>query len=116
LVDHHGNECWLTDLLFIVDPRFPVGDPRHDVASDINRHRTDSGLVGGSGQWDPGKARLQINGVVYGRFSTKGGREPHCALCESGDIIPPWKRFKDSAYGRSWWKFLLMRFRAMMKP
>jgi hypothetical protein len=98
LIDHHGNECWITDLLFIVDSRFPQGDPRHEIANEVNRHRTDDGVVGGSGRWDPGKSHLQIDGTVYGRFQTKRGRAPHCALCEGGDMISIEERFIDSIY------------------
>jgi len=98
LIDHHGNECWWTDLLFIIDPRFPIGDPRHDVASEVNRHRTDDDVIGGSGKWDPSKSQLQIDGIVYRKHKTNGGRIPTCTLCEGGDMIPPSERFRDSTY------------------
>jgi hypothetical protein len=97
-VDHHNNECWWTDLLFITDPSFPVGHPRHEVAARINRHRTEAGVIGGSGQWDPGKGFIQIEGKLYRKFKTKGGKEPHCELCENGDMIPSSERFYDSTY------------------
>ena len=51
-----------------------------------------------SGRWDPGKSHLQIDGTVYGRFQTKRGRAPHCALCEGGDMISIEERFIDSIY------------------
>lgn len=99
--DHLNNTCWWTILLFVVDPRYPVGDYRHSVAEQVNRHREnkDSGIFCGSGKWDPGKSRLQIDGNLYGRFKTKGGKEPHCELCENGDMIQ--QRFYDSVYGKT---------------
>ena len=97
-LDYRGNLCWWTDLLFIVDPRFPVGDVHHLVAAEVHRHRTDEGIIGGSGRWDPSKARLQINGSLYARFKTKGMRAPRCELCENGDMILPSERFFDSVY------------------
>lgn len=99
-IDHQGNECWWTDLLFITDPCYKVGDPRHNVVREANRHRTETGVIGGSGKWDAAKAYVQIDGRVYGHFKTKGGREPHCALCEGGDRIPPEERYWDSKYGK----------------
>ena len=98
LIDQHGNECWWTDLLFVNDPNFPEGDHRHNVVREANRHRTDTDVIGGSGKWDPGKAYIQINGKIYGKFRTRGGREPHCALCEGGDMISLEKRFHNSIY------------------
>ena len=98
LLDWHQNECWWTDLLFITDSRFDVGDVRHDVVREANRHKTDSGVICGSGKWDAGKAYVQIDGKVYGKFKTKGGRPAHCALCEGGDLIPPEQRYQDSEY------------------
>ena len=98
LIDHNGKECWWTDLLFVVDPRYLAGDYRREVARKVNRHRSDDGTICGSGKWDPGKARLQIDGIMYARYETKGGRSPHCELCEGGDCIPVEKRFFNSEY------------------
>src|ERR1700686_4843087 len=50
--DHHGNVCVWNDSLFVLDDSFPVGDKRHQVAL-AHRHRTEDGVIGGSGQWDP---------------------------------------------------------------
>jgi len=97
-IDHHGNNCWWTDVLYITDSKYEVGDTRHDVVREANRHRTEAGIIGGSGKWDAGKAYVQVNGIVYGKYKTKGGREPHCALCESGDMIPREQRYRDSDY------------------
>ena len=98
LIDQFGNECWWTDLLIVIDPRFAKGDPRHQVAAGVNRHRSDTGTICGSGKWDPGKAELQIDGRFYARFRTRRGREPHCMLCENGDMIAKGDRFRDSVY------------------
>lgn len=97
-VDRHGNVCTHTELLTVWDDRFPQGDHRREVASQVNRHRTMDGLVGGSGMWDPGKGEMQIHGKRYRRFKTKAGIGPHCELCEGGDMIPPEQRQHDSTY------------------
>lgn len=96
--DHKGNICTKTQLLTIWDPRYESGDPRREVAAQVNRHVTDSGVVGGSGLWDPAKAELSIQGTRYRKFKTAGGREPRCELCEGGDMIPETDRFVDSEY------------------
>lgn len=114
-VDEHGNECWWTDLLFVTDHRFPVGHVRHEVVREANRQRTDAGIIGGSGRWDPSKAYVQIDGRIYGRFKTKGGRKPHCALCEGGDMIHPNARFRESKYRPSTWRYWCVRLRARLR-
>jgi hypothetical protein len=115
LIDVHGNECWITELLFVTDPNFPIGDPRHDVALDANRHKTDAGVIGGSGKWDPGKGQIQLDGKIYAKFRTRGGRQPHCELCEEGDMIHPSERFRDSVYRPSIWRYRLVRLRSRFR-
>lgn len=116
LIDHRGTECWVTELLFVTDRRYPPGDFRHNVVREANRHRTDAGVFCGSGKWDPGKADLQIEGRLYARYQTKRGRKPRCEICETGPMIWPWHRFVDSKqYRPSAWRCLWVRIHTMIK-
>jgi hypothetical protein len=102
-VDHHGNINTWNDNLFVLDDAFQVGERQHQVAL-AHRHRTDTGVIGGSGLWDP--KEILIHGINYRKFSTKGGREPLCELCERGDMVRPQERFYESRYRPKWslWK------------
>jgi hypothetical protein len=99
--DSRGNKCHWRELLFITDPKYPIGDNRHEVVREAHRHRTDDGTIGASGKWDPGKAYIQIDGKIYGKYRTKQGRKPYCQLCENGDRIPDAERHLDSDYPKS---------------
>jgi hypothetical protein len=119
-VDYHGNVNTWNDNLFVLDDAFQVGHHEHQVAL-AHRHRTDSGIIGGSGLWDP--KEIMIRGINYRKFSTKGGRDPSCELCERGDMISPSDRFYDSRYKPDWpqwkrcWRWIWStRFRVMIRP
>ena len=54
--------------------------------------------------WDPkemmiGRFFWDLN---FREFKTKGGRVPHCHLCERGDMIPPSERFFHPKYSPEW--------------
>src|SRR5579871_5372147 len=67
-VDHRGNVNTWNDNLFVLDDTFQVGDRRHQVAV-AHRHRTDDGIIGGSGLWDP--KEIMIRQINFRKFSTK---------------------------------------------
>ena len=92
--DHRGVVATHTELLTV----WEKGDPRREVASEVNRHVASDGTVGGSGKWDPAKGDLHISGKLYRKFKMNGGRVPYCELCENGDMIPESERQYDSMY------------------
>jgi hypothetical protein len=122
-VDHKGNACTWTDLLFLIDDNFTQGHHLHQVAL-AHRLRTDNGTICGSGLWDPKAmmiSRLFFD-VNYREFRTKGGRAPVCNLCERGDMIPPNKRSYSPKYSPDWplwkriWRWLIwLPFRVMIR-
>lgn len=118
--DRNGVVCTWNDNLYIMDDKYPVGHHRHEVAR-AHRHRAEDGTIGASGQWDP--KELMIGHVNFRKFETKGGKEARCQWCESGDMIPPKDRFRDSIYRPDWprrkraWRwFLGIWFRLKVEP
>lgn len=105
-IDHNGQLCTKNEMKLIVDPRFPKPDQRHTVVK-THRHITDVGTPGASGKYDP-KTITTPEGVKYQPIPPN---EPNgvCELCEAGDMIPPWDRFRSSKYKPSLWRFLLVR-------
>lgn len=91
-LDYKGQLLVLTQDLTIVDVNFPEGHHRRDVAK-AHRFITDEGMVGASGLTDP--KDLMIGDINYRLLKE---RNPHCELCEGGDMIPPEERFHSSKY------------------
>ncbi|HTA66674.1 MAG TPA: hypothetical protein VK776_00285 [Bryobacteraceae bacterium] len=91
--DYKGQQCIINHDMLILDRSYPPEHHRHEVAR-VHRFITDTGLTGASGLPDP--KELTIGDINY-RGITKNN--PHCELCEGGDMIPPAERFK-----RSWYK------------
>ena len=50
-------------------------------------------MIGASGKIDP--KEILLNGVNYRQLED---RNPHCELCEGGDMIPLEERFYSSKY------------------
>jgi hypothetical protein len=105
--DYHGN--WLThnQETRITDRRFM--DERR-IAAKLHRHLTVTGRAGASGKYDPKTITLP-DGTKYQPSDPPGST---CELCESGDMIFPWRRFRDSKYKPSAWRCLWIRFRGKM--
>jgi hypothetical protein len=104
--DRKGNLASWTEWLHVTSNEHPVGDPRHEIAL-AHRRVSDEGVVCGSGKWDP--KEMMLSDIKYEKFRTRRGREPHCELCEGGDMIHPLHRQHDSHYRpgeRAWHKFL----------
>lgn len=77
----------------LVDNRYAEDDPRY-IVLEAYCHRLANGEVGGAtGLVDP--KEVLINNTLYIRTEYKN---PHCALCESVDMIPLEARFHDSRY------------------
>ena len=91
-IDYRGQECVSSNEAVILDPSYPVGHDLREVAR-IHCFRTASGTIGASGLPDP--KELMIGGLNYRRIKKKN---PHCELCEGGDMIAPEERFHDSTY------------------
>jgi hypothetical protein len=89
---YNGKISTWNDELFVFDDRYAVGHHRHDVAR-IHQHRCEDGSLGGSGLPDP--KDLMIDDTNYRGLKKKN---PVCALCTSGDWIPPEERFFASTY------------------
>lgn len=91
-IDHRGQKCVRTEEHFLRDNRYPPDDDRHIV---LRAHcfRTEDGLIGASGKIDP--KEILLNGVNYRQLED---RNPHCELCEGGDMIPLEERFYSSKY------------------
>jgi hypothetical protein len=108
-IDHAGKRCTHNEEHFLFDDSFPKSHDRHIV---LRGHcfRADDGTIGASGKIDP--KEMVIGDVNYRQLEFKN---PRCELCESGDMIPPWRRFKSSKYRPSFWRYLAVRIRALVK-
>jgi hypothetical protein len=106
-----GRVCTWNENSLVINPAFPTTDPRHTV-SKVHRHLTDSGEAGESGLYDP-HVITTANGVKYQRLPNAQAK---CELCEAGDMIPPWKRFRNTTYRPSLLRYIYTRIRAMIKP
>jgi hypothetical protein len=108
LIDHKGKRCTHNEEHFILNDKFPLKHERHIV---LRAHcfRADDGSIGGSGKLDP--KELLIGDINYRQLEFDN---PRCELCEAGDMIPPWKRFGSSTYEPSIWRYLRIRFRAII--
>jgi hypothetical protein len=91
-IDYNDRRCVRTEELFIRDLRFPPGHHRHDVAR-AHQFKRESGEIGASGMPDP--KDLMIGDTNYRGLKQNN---PHCHLCESGDMIPLDQRFQSSKY------------------
>ena len=121
-IDHRNIVNTWTELQSIMDDRFPIGHHRHEVAL-LHRHRADDGTIGGSGMWDPKEMMIRrlFWDLNFREFKTKHGREPHCNLCERGDMIPKKERFFNPKYAPEWsaskriWKWVVwLPYRVLM--
>lgn len=90
MTDYKGRLCVSNEETLILDDRFPISDPRHEVAR-FHRHITDSGGYGASEKPDP-------KDIVIENTNYRGIGPRLCELCESGDMIPPEERFFLSIY------------------
>jgi hypothetical protein len=93
--DRKGQKCVISDEVVIIDDAYPMGHHRHEVAR-AHRYITDTGVIGASGLVDP--KDIMIEDTNYRGIKRKN---PHCDLCESGDMIQPKDRFYDSKYNPS---------------
>ena len=83
---------WSQDIS-LVDDQYSPGDPHH-IVLEAHCFRLAHGKVGGAtGLIDP--KEVLIGNVLYVRLAYA---DPHCALCESGDMIPRETRFYNSRY------------------
>ena len=114
--DYKGQTCITSQEIIIFDDAYPVGHDRHEV---VRAHRfvTDTGTFGASGLIDP--KDIMIGDVNYRLLKTKN---PHCTICERGDMISPGDRFHGSKYRPNWplpkraWAWIRwLPFRVMMK-
>lgn len=92
LIDHNWKKCIATEEHFLRDERFLPDDDRYIV---LRAHcfRAEDGSIGASGKMDP--KEITIGGINYRQLAHK---DPHCELCESGDMIPVARRFMSSSY------------------
>jgi hypothetical protein len=91
-VDFLGNTIVANEMCLIRDRSFDPADPRHKVAKP-HRHITAAGGAGASGKYDP--KTITAGGIKYLLLAPPFSA---CELCESGQMIPPNKRFRDSKY------------------
>lgn len=79
-----------------MDDRYASTHYAHEVVR-AHCYRTAAGVIGASGLPDPKE-------MTIGRINYRGLKRnnPHCELCESGDMIPSGKRFYNSAYAPKW--------------
>jgi len=83
---------WSQDIS-LVDDRYSPADEHH-IALEAHCYRLANGKVGGAtGLVDP--KEVLMGNTLYVRLAYK---EPHCALCENGDMIPLEGRFYNSRY------------------
>lgn len=101
--DYLGN--WLThnQETRIIDMRFK--DERR-IAAKLHRHLTETGKAGASGKYDPKTITLP-DGTKYQPSDPPGSP---CELCEAGNVIFPWKRFRESKYRPSTLRCLWIMF------
>lgn len=90
--DAFDQLCVLSQEIELVDDRFAPEHPFHTVAR-CHRYVTETGATGASGKMDP--KELLIGQTAYRMIKSKN---PHCQLCENGDMIPLAERFRASKY------------------
>ena len=90
--DHSGRIAPWTQSISLVDTQYAPDDPRH-IVLEAHCFRLENGEVGASGLVDP--KEVLIGGTLHVRLAYE---DPHCALCEGGDMIPIEARFHSSRY------------------
>ena len=91
-IDYKGQRCVRTEELLIIDQKFPPDHHRHEVVR-AHQFKLEDGKIGASGKPDP--KEMMIGEINYRGLKAKN---PSCELCETGDMIPPEARFRDSRY------------------
>lgn len=90
-VDGRGNLLTHNQESRVYDRRFR--DERR-IAAKLHRHLTARGGIGASGKCDPKTITLP-NGIKH-----QPCEERPCELCEAGDVIFPWNRFRETKRNR----------------
>jgi hypothetical protein len=78
----------------VFDHTYALPDRRYKIAK-LHRHLTATGEPGASGKYDP-KTITTPDGIKYEQMLREPGAV--CEVCESGDMIFPWRRFKRTHY------------------
>ncbi len=108
--DYNGKLLTHNENGRILDDSFPSSDPRH-VAVKTHRHIAEDGTPGASEKYDP-KSITTPDGI---RHQPLPSPNSECELCQSGDMIPPWKRHHESKYRLSTWlRYLGSWFRGII--
>jgi len=91
--DRKGRVAPWNQNISLIDPWYTPDDPRY-IVLEAHCFRLANGEVGGaSGLVDP--KEVLVGDKLHVRLAYD---EPHCVLCESGDMIPLEARFHDSRY------------------
>ena len=90
--DFRGRISVSNQMSRVFDDTFPIGDPRRKIAT-LHRHLTADGKLCFGGKLDP-KRITTPDGTIHSLMTHDGT----CDLCQSGDMISPWKRFLFSRY------------------
>jgi hypothetical protein len=90
--DYKGRPCSINQQNFLLDDTYPPKHPRHVV---LRSHcfRQQNGAIGASGLIDP--KEITIGDINYRQLAND---DPHCELCEGGDMIALEDRFDSSKY------------------
>ena len=91
-IDYRGQRCVFNEDILILDHTYPITHHRHEVAR-VHRFITDQGTIGATGLPDP--KEITLGDTNYRGLKSKN---PHCELCEGGDMIPHGERFVGSKY------------------
>jgi len=110
--DHNGKLLTHNGNAKLLDDAFPPPDPRH-IAAKVHWHIASDGTIGASGKYDP-KSITTPGGIRYQPIPPDQP-DAVCELCESGDIISPWKRHYNSTYRPGILHCLKVWIRAIMK-
>ncbi len=90
--DYRGRWRVMNQNLFLLDETFSEDHERHQVLW-AHCFRLADGEIGSSGLFDP--KEIIVGDILYGQLKPNN---PHCELCETGDMIPREERFRGRHY------------------